>query len=92
MRSTRYTLSPTRINNAKAKDKLYRLSDGGGLFIEVSPTGQKTWHCCARHASAAQFHDIPTEPMLAQQRRRRAARPMRAEVGNTEVDALEEVI
>ncbi len=43
MRLDYYSLSPTRINNAKAKDKLYKLSDGGGLFIEVSPTGQKTW-------------------------------------------------
>jgi integrase len=43
MRLNNYTLSPTRINNAKAKDKLYKLSDGGGLFVEVSPAGQKTW-------------------------------------------------
>ena len=43
MRLSNYTLSPTRINNAKAKDKLYKLSDGGGLFVEVSPAGQKTW-------------------------------------------------
>lgn len=43
MRLGNYTLSPTRINNAKAKDKLYKLSDGGGLFVEVSPAGQKTW-------------------------------------------------
>jgi hypothetical protein len=43
MRLSTYTLSPTRINNAKAKDKLYKLSDGGGLFVEVSPAGQKTW-------------------------------------------------
>ena len=32
MRLSNYTLSPTRINiaKAKAKDKLYKLSDGGG--------------------------------------------------------------
>ena len=43
MRLSNYTLTPTRINNAKAKVKLYKLSDGGGLFVEVSPAGQKTW-------------------------------------------------
>jgi hypothetical protein len=43
MRSCNYTLSPTRINNTKAKRKLFKLSDGGGLFIEVSPGGVKTW-------------------------------------------------
>ena len=35
MRLCNYTLSPTRINNAKPKGKLYKLTDGGGLFIEV---------------------------------------------------------
>ncbi len=29
MRLSNYTLSPTRINSAKAEDKLYKLSDGG---------------------------------------------------------------
>ena len=43
MRLSNYTLTPTRINNAKAKARLYKLSDGGGLFVEVSTTGQKTW-------------------------------------------------
>ncbi len=42
MRSCNYTLSSTRINNTKAKRKLFKLSDGGGLFIEVSPGGVKT--------------------------------------------------
>lgn len=43
MRLCNYTLSPTRINNAKAKGKLYKLTDGGGLFVEVSAAGLKTW-------------------------------------------------
>ena len=43
MRPCQYILSPTRINNAKAKAKNYKLSDGGGLFIEISPTGLKDW-------------------------------------------------
>ena len=43
MRLCNYTLSPTRINNAKPKGKLYKLTDGGGLFIEVSAAGLKAW-------------------------------------------------
>ena len=43
MRTCNYTLSPTRINNAKPQKKHYKLSDGGGLFVEVSPGGVKTW-------------------------------------------------
>lgn len=30
-----------RINNAKAKTRLYTLSDGGGFLVEVSPAGQE---------------------------------------------------
>ena len=54
MRLCNYTLSPTRINNAKAKDKRYKLSDGGGLFVEVSPAGQKTWRYQNHHHEMAE--------------------------------------
>lgn len=43
MRASNYTLSPTRINNTKPKAKPYKLSDGGGLYLQVSPAGLKTW-------------------------------------------------
>jgi hypothetical protein len=52
MRLSNYTLTPTRINNAKAKVRLYKLSDGGGLFVEVSTTGQKTWRYQYRFAGS----------------------------------------
>ena len=43
MRSCTTPLFPTRINNAKAKPSNYKLSDGGGLFGEISPSGLKVW-------------------------------------------------
>ncbi|MHA6909393.1 tyrosine-type recombinase/integrase [Ralstonia pseudosolanacearum] len=43
MRHFNYVLTPTRINNAKPKDKPYKLTDGGGLFLLVSPGGAKNW-------------------------------------------------
>ncbi len=43
MRHFNYTLTPTRLNNAKPKDKPYKLTDGGGLFVLVMPGGAKTW-------------------------------------------------
>lgn len=43
MRHFNYVLTPTRINNAKPKEKPYKLVDGGGLFILVSPGGAKNW-------------------------------------------------
>lgn len=43
MRALNYSLSPTRINNSKPKTKTYKLSDGGGLFVEIHPGGLKSW-------------------------------------------------
>lgn len=37
-------LTKTEIERLEPKDKLYRKSDGGGLFIEVSPKGTKHWN------------------------------------------------
>lgn len=36
-------LTDTRIRIAKALEKAYKLSDGGGLHLEVRPTGKKLW-------------------------------------------------
>lgn len=36
-------LTATQIKNSKPKDKLYKLSDGGGLSLWIYPTGNKNW-------------------------------------------------
>ncbi len=36
-------LKHTEIKNLKPKDKLYRVADGNGLCIEVTPKGKKFW-------------------------------------------------
>lgn len=36
-------LSAAAVHNAKPKDKPYKLTDGGGLFLEVRPNGSKLW-------------------------------------------------
>ena len=36
-------LTANQIKNAKPKDKLYKLSDGGGLALWVYPTGGRSW-------------------------------------------------
>ena len=43
MRHTNYLLKPVTIDNAKPRDKSYALTDGGGLLLEVLPSGTKTW-------------------------------------------------
>ena len=39
----RANLTDTAIKNAKPRTKAYKLSDGGGLYLEVSPAGGKLW-------------------------------------------------
>jgi len=39
----RIALTDAAIKNAKPRPKAYKLSDGGGLYLEVSPTGGKLW-------------------------------------------------
>jgi integrase len=36
-------LTDLQIRNAKSRSAAYKLSDGGGLFLEVTPTGGKLW-------------------------------------------------
>lgn len=43
MRHVNYVLKPATIDNAKSRDKRYDLTDGGGLVLEVMPSGSKTW-------------------------------------------------
>jgi integrase len=39
----RLSLTDTAAKNAKPKEKTYKLYDGGGLYLEVAPTGGKLW-------------------------------------------------
>jgi len=36
-------LTDIQVKNAKPKDKPYKLADGGGLYLEIMPTGSKLW-------------------------------------------------
>lgn len=42
-KNTLNKLSDTALKKAAAKEKAYNLSDGGGLGLEVQPTGSKWW-------------------------------------------------
>jgi integrase len=42
-------LTDTAIRAAKPTDKPYRLFDGGGLYLEVAPSGGKWWRLKYRH-------------------------------------------
>ncbi len=36
-------LSDTTVRQAKPRDKIYRLTDSGGLYLEVAPNGSRYW-------------------------------------------------
>lgn len=47
-------LSDTRLRTLKPADKVFSESDGGGLYIEVMPTGKKRWGLKYRTLAAKQ--------------------------------------
>jgi integrase len=44
------SLTDTAVRNAKAREKAFKLSDGGGLFLLVQPNGTKLWRLAYRFA------------------------------------------
>ena len=36
-------LTHTKIQNAKPKDKPYKMADYGGLYLQITPNGSKLW-------------------------------------------------
>lgn len=44
-------LTDIQIRSAKPKEKPYKLSDGGGLYVEVTPGGTKLWRMKVRQAN-----------------------------------------
>ena len=41
-------LAPLQVSNAKPKEKEYKLTDGGGLYLLVTPSGGKLWRLKCR--------------------------------------------
>jgi integrase len=81
-------LSDLKIRKAEIREKPYKLSDGGGLFVLVKPNGSKLWQQKYRHfgkerlLSHGQYPDVS----LAQARKKREeARAMVAEGGDPSV-------
>lgn len=43
-------LTDTQVKTAKPREKIYTLRDGGGMYLEVSPSGSKIWRMAYRQA------------------------------------------
>ena len=76
-------LSPVQIKNAKPQDKAYKLFDGGGLYLEVFPTGSKLWRMKFRQASGKEsrlaFGSYPEVSLEQARRKREEVRKLKAE-------------
>lgn len=58
-------LTETAIKNAKPKDKPYKLSDSGGLYAEITPTGGKHWRMKYRYDGKEKKLSIGSYPTIS---------------------------
>lgn len=58
-------LTDVAIKNAKPKDKPYKLTDGGGLFLYVSTTGARLWRYKYRIAAKEGVFSIGAYPEIS---------------------------
>lgn len=57
-------LTDTRIRNVKPGSKPVRLFDGGGLYLEISPTGGKWWRLKYRYAGKEKRLSLGVYPQV----------------------------
>jgi len=58
-------LTDTAIRNAKPHDKLYKMSDGGGLQLWIFPDGAKRWRCEYRHSGKRKLLAVGVYPAVS---------------------------
>lgn len=78
-------LSELQIKNAKPADKPYRMADGGGLYIEVSPSGGKLWRLKFRFNGKEKRLSLGTYPAVGL----KAARTMREDARQLLVQGID---
>jgi hypothetical protein len=75
-------LTDVSIRNAKPTERLQKLSDGGGLYLAVLPTGGKSWRFKYRYAGKEKLLTFGTWPdvsLAAARRKREEARRLLAD-------------
>jgi integrase len=76
-------LTDIQARNAKPKDKPYKLTDGGGLYLEVMPVGTKLWRMKFKQANGKEsrlsFGTYPDVSLVQARAKRDDARKMKIE-------------
>lgn len=65
-------LTETKIKSLSKKDKSYQVADGGGLVIEVQPTGNKFWRLRFRINGKPAIYTIGNYPAITSQQARKS--------------------
>lgn len=86
-------LTVAAINHARPREKVYKLADGGGLYLEVHPTGARYWRLKYRHANKERRLAIGVYPdvTLAEARTARDSARKLIKSGNDPVAVKREV-
>ncbi|OKP00628.1 tyrosine-type recombinase/integrase [Xenorhabdus eapokensis] len=74
-------LTARQIDTAKPKDKSYKLSDGGGMYLEIFPNGSKCWRLKYRFAGKEKrlaFGTYPTVTLAEARNKREDAKKILA--------------
>jgi hypothetical protein len=58
------TLTDTNVRNAKGKEKPYKLSDGGGMYLLVTPDGGRYWRLDYRFAGKRRTLSLGVYPTV----------------------------
>lgn len=59
------TLTHTQCKSAKTKEKAYKLTDGGGLYLHVMPNGSKYWRLKYRIHKKEKLLSIGVYPLIS---------------------------
>lgn len=65
-------LTNTQVTQSKAKEKSYKLSDSGGLYLEVTKTGSKYWRLKYRFLKKEKLLSIGVYPAISLKQARQA--------------------
>ena len=67
-------LTSKELENAKPEAKTRRLSDGGGLYLEITPNGSKYWRLAYRFAGKQKTLALGVYPQIKAPEARKKAR------------------
>ena len=63
-------LTDTKIRNLKSKEKPYKVADGEGLYLQVTPNGSKLWRCRYRFGGVEKLLSFGAYPVVSLARAR----------------------